>query len=138
MAEVEDKTAHNTKITAVFAINYSGRDELVRATQSLLAAQAANGALPLTAAFIHEALAAQLDTAGLPDPDLIIRTSGEQRVSNFLLWQLAYSEFWFTDRHWPDFDRATLHTALAHYAGCSRRFGQLSVGSVPLAEVATA
>jgi len=99
------------------ALNYSGRDELVRACRRLLA----EGADP--AALTEEVLAERLYTAGQPDPDLVIRTSGELRISNFLLWQTAYSEFYFTDTLWPDFGREELHAALAAFAARSRRFG---------------
>lgn len=114
MADVEARTAHNTTITAVFAINYSGRDELLRATQTL----AAQGTT-ITA----ENLTAALDTTGIPDPDLIIRTSGEQRISNFLLWQLAYAELYFSEVAWPDFTSTHLQAALSNFINRQRRFG---------------
>jgi len=99
------------------ALNYSGRDEIVRACRSFLA----QGADP--AALTEEALSGRLYTAGQPDPDLVIRTSGELRLSNFLLWQAAYAEFYFTDIHWPDFGTEELHKALAEFAVRGRRFG---------------
>jgi undecaprenyl diphosphate synthase len=97
------------------ALSYGGRQEICRAVEKLLEAKATT----CTA----EAFAAALDTAGLPDPDLLIRTSGEYRVSNFLLWQLAYTELYFTETLWPDFDEAALDEALASYAQRRRRFG---------------
>ncbi|MFZ2587230.1 MAG: polyprenyl diphosphate synthase [Alphaproteobacteria bacterium] len=118
MDEVEATTAANTKLTVQFAINYSGRDELVRA-----AAKAAKAG-EVTA----ESLTAALDTAGVPDPDLIVRTSGEQRISNFMLWQLAYSELYFTSVAWPDFGVAELDDAVGVFNGRERRFGGLKVG----------
>jgi len=99
------------------ALNYSGRAEIVNACKKIAAA----GVAPEE---IDEArFAAELTTAGQPDPDLVIRTSGELRISNFLLWQTAYAEFLFTPTLWPDFGRAELHAALADFAGRSRRFG---------------
>jgi undecaprenyl diphosphate synthase len=114
MADVESQTAHNTKLTAVFAINYSGRDELIRAAQTL-----ADEGTPIT----PETLSAALDTSGIPDPDLIIRTSGEQRISNFLLWQLAYAELYFSEVAWPDFTSTHLQAALSNFTNRQRRFG---------------
>jgi undecaprenyl diphosphate synthase len=112
--EVEAATAHCDKLLAVFAINYSGRDELVRAAQKLVT----QGGTVTEAS-----LAAALDTAGVPDPDLVIRTSGEQRLSGFLLWQSAYSEMWFTEAHWPAFRRVDFLRALRDYCRRNRRFG---------------
>ncbi len=114
MNEVEAKTAHNTKLHATFAINYSGRDELLRAARKL----AAEGT-EITADTFETAL----DTHGLPDPDFIIRTSGEQRISNFLLWQIAYAELYFCDAAWPDFTATHLQAALSAYTTRQRRFG---------------
>lgn len=121
MDEVEAKTAHNTKLVATFAINYSGRDEILRATRAL----AASGE-EITA----ESFSAALDTVGLPEPDLVIRTSGEQRISNFLLWQMAYSELYFSDVSWPDFTATHLQAALASYVSRERRFGAVPAKSV--------
>ncbi|GAB6175883.1 polyprenyl diphosphate synthase [Desulfobaculum senezii] len=106
-----------TEMTLNLALNYSGRDEILRACRQL----AAEGARPED--ITEDAIAERLYTAGQPDPDLIIRTSGELRLSNFLLWQAAYAEFYFTPTHWPDFDEAHLHDALAAFAGRGRRFG---------------
>lgn len=116
MDEVEAKTAHNTKLTAVFAINYSGRDELARAAQKL-----SEAGEPIT----PETLATALDTAGIPDPDFVIRTSGEQRISNFMLWQMAYAELYFSDVAWPDFNATHFHAALSSFTTRQRRFGAL-------------
>ena len=121
MEEIEAATEANTGLTAAFAINYSGRDELVRAAHEL-ATEVQNGTLrsdEVTA----EAISARLDTAMMPDPDLVIRTSGEQRLSNFLLWQLAYAELYFCPTAWPDFGSTQLQAALAAFAGRERRFG---------------
>lgn len=123
MTEVEQASAHNTKFTMTFAINYSGRDELRRAAQTL-AEQAAAGTLSPTD-ITPETISSMLDTAGMPDPDLIIRTSGEQRLSNFLLWQLAYAEMYFTQTAWPDFTVENLREALASFGNRERRFGGL-------------
>jgi undecaprenyl diphosphate synthase len=116
--EVEAATAHCDKLLAVFAINYSGRDELVRAAQKLVAQ---GGAVT------EASLAAALDTAGVPDPDLVIRTSGELRLSDFLPWQIADAELYFTDTHWPDFGQAELEMAVASFAARERRFGGVGV-----------
>lgn len=121
LAEVEAMTAANAKLTLVIAISYGGRDELVQAARRL-ARDAADGRLA-PEAIDEDAFAARLFTDGIPDPDLLIRTSGEQRISNFLLWQLAYTEFVFIETHWPDFDRDTLAEAIAVYARRERRYG---------------
>jgi undecaprenyl diphosphate synthase len=121
MDEVEAKTAHNTILHATFAINYSGRDELVRAARSL--AESGEAVTP-------ETFAAKLDTHGLPEVDFCIRTSGEQRISNFLLWQLAYAELYFSDVSWPDFTATHFQAALSSYVTRQRRFGALPVSSV--------
>jgi undecaprenyl diphosphate synthase len=119
--EAEELTRGNSGLTLVVAFNYGARQEIVEAARKL-AIEAAAGRLD--AAAIDEAsLGAQLDTAGIPDPDLVIRTSGEQRLSNFLLWQAAYAEFVFLPMHWPDFDHAAFQSALAQYAARERRFG---------------
>jgi undecaprenyl diphosphate synthase len=114
-------TADNHVMTLVVALNYGGRDEIVRATRSL-AADAASGALD-PASINEDLFASRLYTAGIPDPDLLIRTSGELRVSNFLLWQIAYSELWVTSTLWPDFDRNDLLRAVVDYQKRDRRFG---------------
>ncbi len=126
--EAEDRTRGNTGITLVIAFNYGARDELVRAVRQI-AESVQSG--DLDAASIDEAtLSAHIDTAGIPDPDLVIRTSGEQRLSNFLLWQAAYSEFVFMPCLWPDFDRAAFHDALAEFSRRDRRFGAVSAPDI--------
>jgi undecaprenyl diphosphate synthase len=117
----ESTTRGNTGMTLVVAFNYGARDELVRAARRL-AAEAAAGRLD-PAAIDEATLSARLDTADLPDPELVIRTSGETRISNFLLWQAAYAEFVFTPVLWPDFDRTAFEDALAEYGRRERRFG---------------
>jgi undecaprenyl diphosphate synthase len=107
------RTAHNSKTTLAVALNYGSQDELVRAAQ----AAAAQGAITA------EAIEANLDTADMPPLDLLIRTSGEQRLSNFMLWQAAYSEFWFTETLWPDFSKDELTKALNGFASRHRRYG---------------
>lgn len=121
MDEIEQRTANNTKLTATFAINYGGHDELTRATRTLAEQVAAGQLKPheITEKTIENAL----DTTGLPMPDLLIRTSGEQRTSNFLPWQTAYAELYFTDVSWPDFTATHLQTALTTFATRQRRFG---------------
>ena len=110
-----ERTAGNSRTTLAVALNYGAQDELVRAAN----AAAAEG--PITA----EAIEAHLDTADLPPLDLLIRTSGEVRLSNFLLWQSAYAELYFTDKLWPDFKPADLQAALDHFARRERRYGGL-------------
>ncbi len=117
-------TSGNTGLQLVIAFNYGSRDEIVRAARRL-AEQVKAGELGVED-ITPERLAAHFDTAGIPDPDLIIRTSGEHRISNFLLWQCAYSEFLFVDNFWPDFTRQTLESAIATYRQRERRFGGLA------------
>jgi undecaprenyl diphosphate synthase len=105
------------------AINYGGRTEVVDAARAL-AERARRGELD-PAAIDEDAFAGALYTAGMTDPDLLIRTAGEMRVSNYLLWQISYAELWVTPKCWPDFDEATFHEALRDYAGRTRRFGGL-------------
>jgi undecaprenyl diphosphate synthase len=120
--EAEELTRGNTGLTLVVAFNYGARQEIVEAARKLALDVAAGR---IDAAEIDEAsLGARLDTADIPDPDLVIRTSGEQRLSNFLLWQAAYAEFVFLPMHWPDFDHAAFQSALAQYAARERRFGR--------------
>jgi undecaprenyl diphosphate synthase len=122
----EAKTAHNTALVLTIALSYGGRDELVQAARKL-AAQAVAGEIS-SADISEKDVDAALLTHGLPDPDLLIRTSGEVRISNFLLWQCAYSEFVFLDTLWPDFNRDTLLSAIALYQKRDRRFGGLGKG----------
>ncbi|KAI94061.1 UDP pyrophosphate synthase [Rhodomicrobium udaipurense JA643] len=117
-------TSGNTGMELIIAFNYGARDEIVRAAKRL-AEQAKAGEID-PADITQEMFAKQFDTAGIPDPDLLIRTSGEQRISNFLLWQCAYSEFLFVDNFWPDFTRQTLESAIASYQQRERRFGGLA------------
>jgi undecaprenyl diphosphate synthase len=123
LVEAEDKTHANTGLTLVVAFNYGARQEIVAAARRLAEEVAAGRLDP--AAITDERLARELTTTGIPDPDLIIRTSGEQRLSNFLLWQAAYAEFVFTPVLWPDFDRKALEECLAAYGARTRRFGGL-------------
>lgn len=121
MAWIEARTEANTRLTLTVAINYGGRNELLRAAQRLVAEAGAGGFL---ADRVDEAaVSAALDTAGLPDPDLVIRTSGESRISNFLLWQSAYAEYEFTPTLWPDFTPAEMGRILDRFGGRERRFG---------------
>ena len=122
IAAAEAHTAANGGLALQVAVSYGGRWDIVRAAQKL-AARCADGALrpqDLT----EEHIQASLELAGLPDPDLLIRTGGEHRISNFLLWNLAYTELYFTDLKWPDFDAAALDAALELYARRERRFGR--------------
>jgi len=119
--EAEHRTADNTRITLVLALSYGGRSELVMAARNL-AERVAAGELS-SADIDDDAFASALYTRGIPDPDLLIRTSGEKRISNFLLWQLAYAEFVFIDKHWPDFDAEDLASAIKEYGRRERRFG---------------
>jgi undecaprenyl diphosphate synthase len=121
--EAEELTKANAKLVLVVAFNYGARQEIARAARRLAAAVAA-GDLAIDAV-TADALAGQLDAPDLPDPDLVIRTSGEQRLSNFLLWQSAYSELVFVPTYWPDFDRAALEGAITEYRRRERRFGGL-------------
>ena len=116
-----EKTAGNTRLTLVVALNYGSRRELADAA-ARLAKRAVAGTVDPDS-IDEAAVAAELDTAGLPDPDLLIRTSGEVRLSNFLLWQSAYAELLFTPVLWPDFDEQAFRDALEHYAARQRRFG---------------
>lgn len=116
-----EATAHNTAMTLNLAVNYGGRDELVRATRTLME-QARRGEFDPTD-LDEETFSARLDTVGLPDPDLLIRTSGEQRISNFLLWQTAYTEMFFTDLNWPEVSRRLLLEAFLEFQRRHRRYG---------------
>jgi undecaprenyl diphosphate synthase len=121
MDDLELVTAHNTTVNMTIALNYGGRDEVARATKRL-AQDVAGGRLD-PEKIDEETLPRYLDTCVLPDPDLVIRTSGEARISNFLLWQSAYSEYEFIDTLWPDFTRDIFAGILKRYAKRDRRFG---------------
>lgn len=112
---IQEKTKNNTGLTINVALNYGGRDEILNAIKRLSADEIKN----LTV----ESFNKKLYTADSPDPDLIIRTAGEQRLSNFLLWQCAYSEFWYTDVLWPDFSRKILENAISDFSKRNRKFG---------------
>ncbi len=121
LREVMEATASNTKLHLVLALSYSGRTEIVDAVKSLVRDTAA-GSVSETD-ITPELIGSRLNTAGMPDPDLLIRTSGEMRISNFLLWQLSYTEIHVTKKFWPDFQREDFLAALEDYTGRSRRFG---------------
>lgn len=121
LERVENLTRKNDRMTICLALNYSGRDEIVNAVRKILAGGS------ITSSEIDEQVFSNfLSTAGLPDPDLLIRTSGEMRVSNFLLWQIAYTEIWVTSVLWPDFNRLHLLQAIIDYQKRERRFGAVS------------
>ena len=124
LTEAIHLTASNDGLTLILALNYGGRDEIVRAVRNI-ASRVEDGTLTsdtITPAVIESSL----DTAGVPDPDLLIRTSGEYRLSNYLLWQLAYTELWITDVMWPAFSESDFLDALESYSGRERRFGMTS------------
>ncbi len=118
--EAQAHTAANTGLTLTVCANYGGRWDVMQATQKMMAA------MPGKTDFSEEDLACHLVMAYAPEPDLFIRTGGEQRISNFLLWQLAYAELYFTDTYWPDFDAASLDAAILSYQQRERRFGRTS------------
>ena len=125
--QAEDISAENTGITVMIALNYGGRADILQASKSLI--RSVNSG-DLNIDNIDESdLSVRLYTGVAPDPDLVIRTSGEQRVSNFLMWQMAYAELFFTDVHWPDFGKAELEAAIDFYARRTRRFGGLPENS---------
>ncbi|MCG8594263.1 MAG: polyprenyl diphosphate synthase [Kiloniellales bacterium] len=121
IAEAEAVTKDNRRLNLTMAISYGGRQEIVAATRRLVQRALDSGLAP--ADIDESAFESELDTAGLPDPDLILRTSGEQRISNFLIWQSAYSELVFVDKLWPDFDEADLAAAIQEYQSRDRRYG---------------
>ena len=114
--ELEEHTANNNAMTAVIALSYSSRWEITRAVRKIVA----NPPKEITEQYISQ----QLETCFMPDPDLLIRTGGELRISNYLLWQIAYSELYFCNTYWPDFDEQALHKAIADFQGRQRRFGK--------------
>ena len=116
---VEKKTSHLSGLDFIIALNYGGRQEIVHAVSRLLKDLKSEPASEIT----EEAISQRLYTGGIPDPDLVIRTSGEMRVSNFLIWQCSYSELYFCDVLWPDFNEDCLRKALLSYQGRQRRFG---------------
>lgn len=122
--EAEELTRGNVRLNLTVAFNYGSRQEIANAAQRL-AREVAEGKRDPSSIDVN-AIARYLDTSELPDPDLIIRTSGEQRLSNFLMWQAAYSELVFVPVHWPDFDKAALEQAIVEYAKRERRFGGLA------------
>ena len=124
IAELEAVSAKNDGLNLQIAINYGSRDEMIRAMRRLCADVKAGERQPEE--IDEQMFERYLDTAGIPDPDLLIRTSGEQRLSNYLMWQLAYSEFYFTDVPWPDFGRDELVRAIEAYNKRDRRFGGLT------------
>jgi undecaprenyl diphosphate synthase len=125
LQEAEAATCVNTRLNLVVAFNYGSRQEIAAAAR-VMAAKVAAGLIE-AAQIDEDLLTRHLDTAGIPDPDLIIRTSGEQRLSNFLMWQAAYSEFVFLPIHWPDFDRQALADALTQFSVRERRFGGVTL-----------
>lgn len=122
--QVEELTAHCDGLRLIVAANYGGRWDITQAAKSL-AKKVASGEMDANL-ISEDDISSQLTTAGLPDPDLFIRTGGEKRISNFLIWQMAYTELYFTDVLWPDFDKDELHKAIADYSSRQRRFGKTS------------
>ena len=117
-------TSHNTRMTLTLALSYSGRWDLTQATRHI-AKDVKSGKLA-PESINDKTISSYLSTAGMPDPELLIRTSGEERISNFLLWELAYSELYFTPKYWPDFRKADLYEAILNYQHRERRFGKTS------------
>jgi undecaprenyl diphosphate synthase len=124
LSETVAMTAANTGMVLALALNYGSRTEIVEAVKKIAQKCKAGSLNP--AEIDEQCVNAHLDTAGLPDPDLVIRTSNELRISNFLLWQISYSEFYVTETLWPDFDKADIDKAVAAYASRSRRFGDVA------------
>jgi len=128
LRETEEHTANNSKMTMVVALSYSSRWEIVEAMRRTVANALSQKpdlkVSDIDSLFTEEAFASNLETAFMPDPDLLIRTGGELRLSNYLLWQVAYSELYFCDTYWPDFDAEALHKAIISYQSRQRRFGK--------------
>ncbi len=122
IANMEESSKDNTGLHMILAINYGSRDEIVRAVNRINERAAQSGESPVRVT--EQMISDNLDTAGIPDPDLMIRTSGELRLSNYLMWQLSYSEFYFTDTAWPDFDTNELKKAVDAYVNRDRRYGK--------------
>ncbi len=137
LAMAEDMTSGNTGLRVNLALNYGGRAEIADAVNAVIADARANGLLK-NLEVTEEMIASKLYTAHVPDPDLLIRTSGEMRVSNFLLWQIAYAELYITDTLWPDFGRTELLRAIIEYQKRDRRFGGLGTARAERAEVVVA
>ena len=122
LKQTMDNTAANSAMTMVIALSYSSRWEITKAAHDI-ALEVAEGKLKAED-ISEETLSEHMTTASMPDPELLIRTGGEERISNYLLWQIAYSELYFTDTYWPDFDEEGLHRAIADYQSRQRRFGK--------------
>lgn len=122
LQETMDHTARNSAMTMVVALSYSSKWEITEAVRAIAADAKAGRISPDD--INEDTVAEHLQTNFMPDPDLLIRTGGEERISNYLLWQIAYSELYFTDTFWPDFDERSLHEAIAGYQGRQRRFGK--------------
>jgi undecaprenyl diphosphate synthase len=125
--ETEQRTIANTGLTLIVAFNYGSRQEIAKAARDVAVAVKEGRLEPES--ITPELLGSHLSTEGIPDPDLLIRTSGEQRLSNYLLWQCAYTEFVFVDEYWPDFNRETMQRAIAEFLTRERRFGGLTAQS---------
>lgn len=120
LKDAEDCTSSNKGLTLILALSYSSRWEITSAVQEIVKKGYAHNEIT------EELVSSYLNTAGIPEPELLIRTSGEQRISNFLLWQIAYTEFYFTEVHWPDFKRDEFIKAILEYQNRERRFGKIS------------
>ena len=130
ITELEELSKDFTGLQLQIAVNYGGRDDIRRAFKNIVLEADKLGKTynELADSLTEEVISKNLDTADIPDPDLMIRTSGEQRLSNYLIWQLAYAEYFFTDTLWPDFDKKDLEEAIEFYSGRDRRFGGLKKG----------